>query len=899
MTQSPGTRIGPYQIQAPLGAGGMGEVYRARDSRLGRDVALKLLPAAFASSAERMARFEREAKILASLNHPGIAVLYGLEDAGGASALVMELVEGPTLAEGIQRGPIPVAEALPIARQICEALEYAHERGVVHRDLKPANIKLAENDAVKILDFGLAKALEAEVPAADTSSSPTISHVALESGAAGAILGTAAYMSPEQAKGKAPDRRTDIWAFGCVLYEMLTGKHAFHGETVTEILAGVIRDEPDWSLLPAMPARLRELLTRCLQKEPRQRLQAIGDARIALEEIIAGKAETGSAAASGPAADEEKSSPLVNFLWWAGWLTAGFGWLVFVIPWHKAAPAPTSAIISQINPPAGYSFALSGNLGGIPELSPDGRQLAFVTRDEHAKRMIWVRALSSPEAKPLAGTEDAVSQFWSPDSRNLAFYAHGKLLRIDASGGPPLILCEAIAGRGGDWNRDGTILFTPNIWSPIFRVPASGGAPQAVTHFDPARRDVTHRWPQFLPDGKHFLFFARSNDPQKSGTYVTSLEGGETKLVLEMDSAAIYVPPGYLLFVRDQTLLAQRFDAEKLALIGDAVPLADHLQVNSLIARPTLSASGNGNLLYQAGDTTSGNVRMLWFDTSGKQLGEAGPQGVYVTPRISPDGTKFVYGSLTSGGFDELWVFDLARSVKTRLTFSTGFQFSPAWSPDGKTIAYTSTREGAYHLYRQAADGSGQATPIFIDEAVESAPDWSSDGRYLVFERLEQKPGTRSEIWALELSADAKPFPVVQGPFNAHTPAFSPDGRWVAYSSDETGGTSLSVVPFRHGNGKWQVSSSGGTWPRWRRDGRALFFLNADSKLSVCDVSANGESFSAGEVRPLFQVNPLFGTGTSYDVSADGKKFLVNTEVNPQSTEPLTLVVNWMSLLKK
>jgi len=903
MTQPPGTRIGPYQVQSPLGAGGMGEVYRARDSKLGRDVALKLLPAAFASDPERMARFEREAKILASLNHPGIAALYGFEESAGAGALVMELVEGPTLAERIQRGAIPVSEALPIARQICEALEYAHERGVVHRDLKPSNIKLAENDTVKILDFGLAKALEVESPHADISSSPTISHMPMQSNAAGSILGTAAYMSPEQAKGKAPDRRADIWAFGCVLFEMLTGKHAFQGETVTEILAAVIRDEPDGSLLPAMPQRLRELLARCLQREPRRRLQAIGDARIAIEEILAGKQESapaGTPAGATPSAPEEEGGRFVNFLWWAGWLLAGFGWLIFAIPWQKPTPPPVSVIVSQINAPPDTSYSIAGNQGGMPVLSPDGRKLAFVAKDAQGKKMLWVRPLNSAAAQPLAGTDDARYPFWSFDSRSLGFFANGKLMRIDAAGGPPLALGDAPSGRGGDWGRDGTILFTPNVWTPIHRVADSGGLSQPVSGFEnAARRDATHRWPQFLPDGKHFLFFVRSNDPQKSGTYATSVEGGETKVILLNDSVALFVAPGYLLFVRDRTLMAQPFDLDKLALTGAPVPLANHVQVNSLIQRAALSASGDGLLLYRQGSATPGNARMLWFDASGKQTGEAGSQGDYVTARLSPDGTKLVYGALISGGTDDLWVLDLARGVQTRLTFGGGYHYNATWSPDGKTILYTSTRDVGYHLYRQAADGTGQPTRVVTEDAFENAPEWSADGHYVLFERVSQQPDARTEIWALDLTGDGKPFPVVQSPFDTFTPSLSPDGRWLAYSSNETGGTSLSVVPFRHGSGKWQVSSEGGSRPHWRRDGRAIYFITRDFNLAVCDVNASGETLTAGVVRRLFPVNPVWGVGNPYDVSADGKKFMVNTEVGAESAEPLTLVIHWTSLLKK
>jgi Tol biopolymer transport system component len=894
MALAPGTKLGPYEIVVPLGAGGMGEVYRARDTKLGREVALKLLPAAFAANPARMARFQREAQILASLNHPGIASIYGLEDSSGVRALVMELVEGPTLAERITPGPIPLAEALPIARQICEALEYAHERGIIHRDLKPANIKVAEHDTVKVLDFGLAKALEAESQVDDNSSSPTTSHLETH---AGVILGTPAYMSPEQAKGKSADRRADIWAFGCVLFEMLTGERAFHADTATEILAAVIRGDPDWSRLVAAPPRVRDLLSRSLQKDPRQRLQAIGDARIAIEEILSEKAEAAVPSVAPATEPEGASSRFATAAWWIGWLLAAFGGLAFFIHWRKEAPAP--AIVSQIVPPADNTFAVTGNGGGIPVLSPDGQRLAFVARDSHGKQLLWVLPLNAGVAQSLAGTDDARYPFWSADSHNLAFYAHGMLNRIDASGGPPLALCDAPVGRGGTWGRDGTILFTPNTWSPLFRVPDSGGTPQPVTRFDGFRQDATHRWPQFLPDGKHFLFFVRSNRREKTGIYAASLEGGEPKLVLQIDAAALYAPPGYLLFVRDRTLLAQHFDAGKLALVGDVVPLADHLQINSLIQHDALSVSDNGLLIYQAGSALPGSSRLLWFDAGGKQIGEVGRQSDYLSPRLSPDGKRLAYSSPLSRGINNLWLFDISRGIQTRLTFSTATDFNPTWSPDGNTIAFASNRDGNFHLYQQRADGSGQVTPLLVDAAVEDYPDWSADGSYLFFERTEQRPGAHTEIWALPLSGDRKPFPVVQIPSNAIVPVLSPDGKWVAYTSDETGATNLFVVPFRHGSGKWQISSEGGFFPRWRRDGKVLYYVSRDFNLMAAEVSGNGDSFSVGLVRPLFTVNVVYGVGNFYDVTRDGKSFLVNTEVAPKSAEPLTLVVNWTTLLKK
>jgi serine/threonine protein kinase len=517
-----GTKLEPYEITGAIGAGGMGEVYRARDTRLGRDVALKVLPQAFARDAERVARFRREAQVLASLNHPNIAAIYGFEDSGGVHALVMELVEGPTLAERIAKGPIAVEEALPIAKQLCEALEYAHERGIVHRDLKPANIKLASNDAVKILDFGLAKALQGDAASGDISSSPTITRMATQ---AGIILGTAAYMSPEQAKGKSVDRRADIWAFGCVLFEMLTGKMAFSGETVTDTLAAVIRAEPDWFLLPAdTPQAIRQLLRRCLKKDAKQRLQSVGDARIAVEEVLSG-ASPEAASVSAEGRESRLRNQWSRALPWAATALLTIVAALLAIGYLWRAPQPAPVIVSQILPPPNQSFALGGNSAGPPVLSPDGRKLAFAAMGSDGKQQLWVRSLDSSAAQPLAETDGAMYPFWSPDGGSLGFFADGKLKRIDASGGPPLTLCDAPNGRGGAWNASGTILFTPDLTATVYRVPAAGGTPTEVVK--PSLNTGSNRWPQFLPDGKHFLFYDHSatDTREDSGTFVGSLDG--------------------------------------------------------------------------------------------------------------------------------------------------------------------------------------------------------------------------------------------------------------------------------------------------------------------------------------------------------------------------------------
>jgi len=957
MSLETGTQLGVYEILSPLGAGGMGEVYRARDSKLQRDVALKILPEAMARDAQRMARFEREARTLASLNHPNIAAIYGLEESDGIRALVMELVEGETLAERIGRsagsvapgfspahaglkagstrgqgrtppsthepspqgrgwsggaGPgegsrgsaLAVDDALPLAKQIAEALEYAHERGVIHRDLKPANVKINPEGTVKVLDFGLAKVLDVQDSSVtmDMANSPTLSTMATQ---AGMILGTAAYMSPEQAKGQRVDRRADIWAFGCVLYEMLAGQKPFEGETISDVLAAVIKSEPDWTAIPeTTPPSIQRLVRRCLHKDQRQRLQAIGEARITIEETLSGSPIITSPLPSVEGGPEERDrarvSPLRHFLPWG--VAALFAILLGAAiwaPWRKEAPTP--AIVSEIVAPPNNTFTSTGNTGGVPVLSPDGRWLAFVAKDSSGKQFLWVRPLDSGSAKLLPGTQDASYPFWSWDSRNLGFYAQGKLNRIDISGGPPLVLCDAPAGRGGAWNRDGKILFNTTTNSPLYEVPESGGTPKAVTTLDATRSVFSNRWPQFLPDGNHFLFYARSQKPEENGIYVASLAGGKPKMLVRTGMRGIYAAPGYLLYMRGNTLMAQKFDTGKLALVGDPYPIAQNLLTNFVIASAMMTASQSGILAYQNSGGTTGTQQIVWFDRRGKQVGVLGEQNNYLMPKVSPDGKKLAV-SIAASNYStaNLWVFDLARGTKSRLTFSSATDGYPSWSPDGKRIAFQSNRDGTSHLYQVASDGSMAVAPLLVDSFSEGEPDWSSDGRYILFVRRKEDSKAHAEIWALPLFGKRKPFPVVQSPFGSSEPALSPDGKWLAYVSREGGITNVYVVPFLHGSGKWQISSDGGHSPRWQHDGKELFYLSSDLGLMSANVSTSGDSFSVGKVHTLFQAHML-GLSTiagAFDVTADGKKFAVITATHEPS-EPLTLVTNWPALLKK
>jgi serine/threonine protein kinase len=889
MTLTSGTKLGPYEVVSPLGAGGMGEVYRARDQTLGRDVALKVLPAAFASDPERMARFRREAQVLASLNHSRIGAIYGFEDSGSVHALVMELIEGPTLAGRIARGPVPLDEALPLAREISEALEAAHERGIVHRDLKPANIKITPDGNVKVLDFGLAKAVEGDATSTDIQNSPTISRVATQ---AGIILGTAAYMSPEQAKGKQVDRRTDIWAFGCVLFEMLTATRPFEGETASDALAAVIRAEPNWALLRSTtPQAIRSLLQRCLKKDPKQRLQAIGDARIAIEEILSGTPSDASSSVS-----EAHARRLVP------WAIAAAALIVaglFAAGYFVRKPQPLPAIVSQIASPPNTKFVFNGINPGPPVLSPDGGQVAFSAAGSDGRQLLWIRPLNHPAAHPLEGTDGAMFPFWSADSRSLGFFTNGKMNRIDLAGGPPVGLCDIAIGRGGTWGADGTILFTPNVSSPVFRIAASGGTPQPVTMINGAENERSHRWPQFLPDNKHFLFFAQKAVVGNGGVYVASLDGGAPKLLMQNESNAVYSTLGYLLFVRQGNLMVQRFDASHLRLDGEAVALVEHVGVNAITSRAIFDVSGTGILVYEAGNATGDTDQLVWYDRTGKQIEATGTTGLFVEPSISADGSKLAISGLLGGTRNGLsiWLFDLARATKTRLTFPPASDRQPSWAPDGKSLAFVSNLTGPPHIYLSAADGTGTPTSLTAGDVSEFAPRFTADGRYLLFERLAEQPNSRREIWGVLLSGDRKAFPVIQNQFDSYAPALSPDGKWLAYESRE-GRPEICVIPFLHGAGKWQVSTAGGLQPRWRRDGRELFYISTDNKIMAAEITEQQSSLLIGKVQSLFQIDPVRSAGGSpYDVTADGKKFVVASVASSQGSEPLTLVVKWPALL--
>jgi len=878
----PGARLGPYEIIAKVGEGGMGEVWRARDPKLEREVAIKVLPEAFAADAERLARFEREAKVLAQLAHPNIASIFGLEESGGVRALVMELVEGEGLDKLIARGPIPVDEALPIALRVAEALEAAHERGIVHRDLKPANVKVAADGTVKVLDFGLAKAWTDEGGEGDLSLSPTITAHFTR---AGTILGTAAYMSPEQARGRPVDARADVWAFGVVLWEMLTGRKLFDGETVTDVLAAILTRQPDPSELPAavMP-EVRRLLRRCLQDDRRHRLHDIADARIVIEEMLSGgPLEEKQAENTEPrrrARGELLAWVLVGGLAAA---TAGLGAWVWGAP-HGDTPPP---VLAFVPPPTGTSFRSFGFGAGPVVVSPDGRRLAFSATDHDGDTKIWVRPLAGGKATPLAGTADGSYPFWSGDSRSLGFFADGKLKTVNVDDGAVRELADSpCIDRGGAWSSQNVILFVPQCAGPIEEIAAAGGSPQAVVQ--PTVESGQLGSPTFLPDGDTLLYTEVTEDWPSASIRRGSLSTGASWLVLQ-DAYRPEFASGDLLFCRDGKVFGAGFDPSTGKLTGEARPLGE---------AQAFSASDNGVLAFQGGTS---NARLQWFDGSGTALGTIADPEPWVSPKISPDGTRVlavVWADQSET--DDLWSYPAAGGVGTRLTFGPGRKGFSVWSPDGRYIAYSRHEDEAWFICRKRADGSGAEDVISkLDPDVVSAAaiDWSPDGRYLSID-LRRRKGQRWGNWILPLEGSGKLFQPAPVDADQYDGNFSPDGHWLAYFSYETGRPEVFVVPFPATGAKYQISQNGGWAVRWAAGDR-LFFLTMGNRLMEADLETSGTSLRVKAIQPLFQLDLPRTNAPLFDLTSDGSRFLVAASTDPAASNSITLLTSWPALVEK
>jgi eukaryotic-like serine/threonine-protein kinase len=882
-----GTRIGVYEVVAPLGAGGMGEVYRASDTKLGRDVAIKVLPASFAADPERLARLEREARLLASLNHPNIGAIYGVEESGGATALVLELVEGETLSALIARSPrgLPIAEAVGIARQIADALDVAHERGIVHRDLKPANIVLTPGGTVKVLDFGLAKWSGG---AAGWDDSVTHSPTVIGPTAQGMLLGTAPYMSPEQARGKVVDKRTDIWAFGCVLYEMLAGRRAFEGDTTTDALARILEREPEWSALPAStPVAVRRLLARCLDKDPRRRLRDIADARAELDDdSIAGPA---------PKAAPPRRRKAAAVLATLAILLVAVGVVAGTL-WRRAPTIRPRPAQFTFGAPDGERLDLGA---AIP--SPDGSRVAFIAISESGGRALWIRRVDSVAAHRVAGTEEIDGPpFWSPDSRFLGFFAQGKLKKIDPSGGPALNVASVQSNLGATWGANNIIVVAPVNRTVLHRVPAAGGTPEPFTTLNADRKENSHRWPHFLPDGRHFLFTARSDVKENNLIYVGSVDSKDVKALVAVQSNAVYVSPGYLVYAREGTLMAQRFDVGTRSLVGDAMPVAASVGHNTASSSAAFGASVDGSVLtYRPAITRGGQV--AWYDRSGRQGPPLGPERAYAEVRLAPNEKQatVVIADPDSGNRD-IWLLDLANGNLTRLTTNPANDWQVAWTPDSREIAFASDRNGPSSVYRKPIDAVDEELLLRIPGRGAFPKDWSADGRLLT---LGIDGGTElAGIWGLSLAGDRKPFPLGRSGVREYDPRLSRDGRLIAFESDETGATEIYVAPFAK-TGRRRVSTGGGTQPRWKADGREVFFTTMTGDVMSAAVKGSEPLEIAPPVR-LFQGcggSPASGPAIIgqrwFEVAADGNRFLLACAAGGAAS-PIVVSVDWTASLK-
>jgi len=901
MDRNAGRQIGPYEIVSAIGAGGMGEVYRARDTRLKRDVALKILPESFASDLDRLARFQREAEVLASLNHPHIAGIYGIEESNGTRALVMELVEGEDLSERIARGPIPLDDALPIAKQIAEALEAAHEQGIIHRDLKPANIKLRPDGTVKVLDFGLAKLAETSAPGSNPSMSlsPTITSPALMTGV-GVLLGTAAYMAPQQAKGRAADKRNDIWAFGCVLFEMLAGKRAFEAEDVSDTLALVLKGEPHWNALPAdLPRPITTLIRACLEKDSRKRIADIAGALFVLEHQsdLTERVDASVASSTPVSSSARQRSALVT-------VVALIAAIAGASMWYAMRPAAPAVTRFFVTPPDDTTFVTGGRPAASAAISPDGRTLAFTAKNVDGKVTLWTRPIDALVAQPLPSTDDAQFPFWSPDSKFIAYATNDKLMKIPAAGGPPQTICAASLVRGGSWGSAGEIVYGSSA-GPLLRVPSAGGAPSALTRVTGGQ--LNHRFPSYLPDGHHVIYYSQGSG-DAAGLYVVSVDTGETQRLGAADSGALYdSQSGYLLFVNQGSLLAQHFDAKQLRLTDAPFPVAERVESGVFTGVTAFSLSSTGTLTYAIGSPSASGADLSWFDRRGKMVGTVGATGSYVGVDLSRDGNLVAVHRHDGTGGD-IWVADTSRGTLSRLTFDPTQDYaSPVWSPDQRRVAFgINGRGNKKGVLVTSSTGAGVQQVLVDDAGLDLQPtDWTPDGRSLIFTRSD--PKTRADIWLLPLDGGRKPTPLITTPFAESNGQVSPDGKWLAYTSDETGQQEIYVRPFPTGDGKWQISNGGkdvgGTAPRWRGDGRELFYLDTQTpaRLMAASIKATGSELEVGNPSVLFESGyvPLNSHGGQpnhrFAVSRDGQRFLIPTvvSVTRRSASPIAVVLNW------
>jgi len=901
MALTSGTKLGPYEIQSPLGAGGMGEVYRAKDTRLDRPVAIKVLPSHLSSDPELKQRMEREAKAISALQHANICTLYDIGTHDGTAFLVMEYLEGQTLAERLVKGALPVEQVLKIGAEIAQALEKAHQHGIVTKA------------GAKLMDFGLAKpevAIASRAIGPFTPSTPTMNLASLTAAASpltqkGSIVGTFQYMAPELLQGAEADARSDLFSFGCVLYEMITGRRAFEGKSQLSVFSSILEKDPEpiSASQPLAPPMLDRVVRACLAKDPADRIQSAHDVAMDLRWIA------DSTTAESAPGEATKSSPQFNKSWAAATVALLLAFIVVAgfagYRWAKSSTDSVVSLHAEIPPPDKFSLDTTGDAGGMPVLSPQGDKLAFVAHSGETK-LLWVRSLSSDSAQALEGTAGAAHPFWSPDGRNIGFFAGGKVMRIAATGGPIATVADAPNSRGGSWSANDVIVFAPDFVGPMAKVSAQGGTAEPATVLDRAKH-TTHRWPWFLPDGKHFIFLATSHtggDPKQNGIYFGSLDSKETHQVLASDSAAQYAP-GYLLYRSSTALVAQPFDPQKGILSGSAIPLVSNLRDDVGVWRSIFSVSQNGLLTYQRGSTDSAKSHVVLFDRSGKTLADYDPQenttanvrallGVRDV-RLSPDNKRVAFASGNG-----IWTLDLERKTKTRITFDEQVIQEPAWSADGKTLIFTAlvtSGGGNVEIRSKAADGSG-AEKLLVEQNNYHMPGWSPDGKDLTY--LWGEGEKMVSLWIRPVNGDAKPVAAVQPPSaqsNLIGYRVSPDSHWVAYASDESGQQEVYITTFPEGKGKWRVSANSGAFPAWSGNGRELFFKDLTDNIFVCTVTPKGSEVEVGAPQRLFHAASP-GLGISFDVFADGKRVLVNHS-EEEAQAPLQLITNWPAELKK
>jgi serine/threonine protein kinase/WD40 repeat protein len=903
MSLTIGARLGPYEIISPLGAGGMGEVYRAKDTRLDRTVAIKVLPSHLSSDPELKQRFEREARAISALQHPNICTLHDIGSQDGVNFLVMECLEGQTLADRLARGPLPTAQVLTVGTEIAQALEKAHAQGIVHRDLKPANIMLTKS-GTKLMDFGLAKpelniAGSKAQPITDT---PTMNLASLTSAASpltqkGSIVGTFQYLAPEVLQGAQADARSDIFAFGCVLYEMVTGRRAFEGKSQLSVLTAILEKEPDFVAQPQAPPMLDRVIRACLAKDPADRIQSAHDIALDLRWIQESSTEIAKPR-------RQLSKPWIAiFTALALALIASAGFVGY--RWAKSTEEPVT-LHAEIPAPDKFSFDSTGDAGGMPVLSPQGDKIAFVAHSGETK-LLWVRSLSDDASQQLDGTTGAANPFWSPDGRYIGFFAGNKMMKIPATGGPAAAIADAPNSRGGTWSANDEIVYAPDFQGALSKVSGQGGAATPVTVLDKARH-TTHRWPWFMPDGKHFIFLATSHsggDPKLNGIYFGSVDDTESRFILATESAAQYAS-GHLLYRSGGALVAQPFDPERGILSGSATPLVNNLRDDVGVWRSIFAVSQNGRLIYQVGGADSSRTRLVWFDRTGKVLADYDPQETTINDpralvgvrdvRLSPDNKLVAFANGIG-----IWTLDLERKTKTRITFDQQVVSEPAWSPDGKTLAFSaalSNGGNANEIQIKAADGSGAEQTVVPGPHFYELPSWTPDGKYIVY--LWGDGGKMVSLWMAPLDGSSKPVLILAPPSpqsNIYFYRVSPDGHWMAYESDESGQLEIYLTTFPEAKGKWRVSTNGGAYPAWSGNGKELFYKNLADDLFVCPVTPHGSEIEVGTSQHLFHAASP-GIGVSFDVSSDGKRLLVN-RAEEEGQAPLHLVTNWLAELKK